>query len=218
MNYQMKDFTGLVFGNYTVISFNRINKNHLSIWNCKCNICGAERTIWGTNLNRNLLPKCECEKTSKLINKQFGNLTVIKFSKRYKNQLVWLCKCSCGNTVEYTTAQLKLYKSCGCLKRAHKNYVIKEKIYDANGYVFTIAPKDHPRINSKGRVLEHILVMEQVLGRYLLPNENVHHINGIRDDNRTENLELWSTSQPCGQRVEDKIKWAKEILETYKDY
>lgn len=57
--------------------------------------------------------------------------------------------------------------------------------------------------------------MENMLGRHLLPGEEVHHINGVRDDNREENLELWSSSHPAGQRVSDKIKWAIEILKTY---
>jgi HNH endonuclease len=79
-------------------------------------------------------------------------------------------------------------------------------------------------INKKGyriflidgrRISEHRLVMEQHLGRELLPHENVHHINGNRLDNRIENLELWSSKQPYGQRVEDKILWAKEILALY---
>ena len=85
---------------------------------------------------------------------------------------------------------------------------------NAAGYINIYEP-EHPNAAGNGFVLEHRKVMADHLGRALLQNENVHHMNGDRTDNRLENLELWSKAQPHGQRVEDKIKYALEILAQY---
>lgn len=88
---------------------------------------------------------------------------------------------------------------------------ISYRSYNKDGYVLIqLSPG-----KNKNRKLEHRLEMENFLGRELLPNETVHHLNGIRDDNRIENLELWSTFQPKGQRIGDKIRWAHELLALY---
>jgi hypothetical protein len=64
-------------------------------------------------------------------------------------------------------------------------------------------------------VFEHRHVLEQHLGRPLTVEENVHHKNGDRADNRLENLEVWNKSQPSGQRPIDKVRHALDILRLY---
>ena len=98
---------------------------------------------------------------------------------------------------------------CGLLRNyaAHPGARAREKsprwkggrFSNGKGYMLVATPAGHPYVKSQV-MLEHRLVMEMVLGRYLIPGENVHHKNGVKDDNRPENLELWVTHQPSGQR------------------
>jgi len=83
-----------------------------------------------------------------------------------------------------------------------------------NGYMYLYEP-ENPNANLNGFVLVHRKIMSEVIGRPLLRNEEVHHKNGNRSDNRIENLELWNTRQPKGQKIPDKIKYAIEILNQY---
>lgn len=72
-----------------------------------------------------------------------------------------------------------------------------------SGYLKELA-KGHPAADKAGYVMQHRLVMERQLGRFLGKDEHVHHKNGKRDDNRPENLELWSGHKdPPGQRTVD---------------
>ena len=158
----------------------------------------------------------------------FGRWTVVERAPRSnkRTDARWFCKCACGveRIVHGNSLRRGMSKSCGCFNRdmALTRTGIKSpgwgggRTKSSKGYVLIQAPQ-HPAAQKTGYVAEHRLVMEKVLGRYLLPEETVHHVNGMRHDNRPANLELWTSRQPKGQRAVDLVAWAKEILELYKD-
>ena len=145
----------------------------------------------------------------KLVNlagQSFGEMKVLAATADKNGRTQWLCLCSCGAMIVRRTSDLLRGRTI-CRSEAHKGLTYRD------GYAFIWKP-EHPR-SHRGRVREHIVVIEERLGRYLVKGENVHHKNGIRDDNRPQNLELWTTHQPKGQRPIDMIVHAFETLRRY---
>ena len=218
---QIKDLSGQTFGKLTVVSFDGSNNRSNAMWLCKCE-CGNEKTVASNNLIRGSTKSCGCINNIKDLSGQtFGKLTVVSFDGRNKNRNAkWLCKCECGNEKTVTGNQLTSgkTKSCGCLAGSKHKQLREKGIFtkrtDRNGYVIMHYP-EHPNSHKSGTILEHTYVMSEHLGRPLKPNENVHHINGVRDDNRIENLELWCKSQPSGQRVNEKQAFYVEFISGY---
>ena len=151
---------------------------------------------------------------------KYNMLTFKKYIGQKKNRgSMWELMCDCGNSFIGDGAHVRNghTKSCGCLLRrtGPQNHCWKGgRIKQPDGYIRIYSP-DHPN-SYRSYVTEHVLVMSGLLGRALFKNEIVHHRNGIRSDNRPENLELRvrKTHKP-GQSINDLVKHAIETLKKY---
>lgn len=142
--------------------------------------------------------------------RKYGTLTISKDLGDNWFQVV----CKCGVTQAVTGQYISEARKRG------SNYCIcaisfpttEVQYRDGTPEVYKVDINGYPM---RGGKFVHRQLMEEKLGRPLTKGENVHHINGVKHDNRPENLELWNTRQPSGQRPEDKVSYAIEILKLY---
>ena len=231
---RLKNLVGKEFGMLTVIRRKGYNSSRHITWECLC-ACGNTTVATGNNLNSGHSKSCGCLKRKchnrrDLTGETFGRLRVLRLHSRDNHVSTWECVCHCGNHTVLTLGKLISghTKSCGCLsseasrRNAYKYLAGKKKEApnkslpkrtSKDGYV-RVHDRDHPR-SCGGFVLEHIKVMEAAIGRPIPKTEYVHHINGVRNDNRPENLELWVKAHPPGQRVQDAMSHYVESILTH---
>jgi len=104
---------------------------------------------------------------------------------------------------KYQKNRVTKHKFCSvdCRQKAAKAHFIPRKGWfqeKKTGYIWVYSP-DHPFRNSANFVVEHRLVVEKEIGRYLKKTEIVHHRNGIKFDNRIENLTIVSRDAHYGE-------------------
>lgn len=171
------------------------------------------------------MKKYNLKKAKKIFTKQGCKLLAEEY-KDCDTSMPYICRC--GNKSNSTLYNfMNRRKGCkSCMQKGSKNHqhgkILSEnrrkksslplnknpnwnngRFLTTSGYVY-IRVCNHPYTNKQGYIAEHRLIMEKKLGRYLNSKEVVHHINGIKDDNRIQNLMLFASNS-------DHIKFHKKL-------
>ncbi len=194
-----------------------LNSSGNLVFRCSNSQCKQEKIMFEilevTKRASNLCRDCWCENSAKFEAivpdhlKSLFNLDTVKKETVY-NRPDWTILYDCTicegqhkkllrtlreSVRKYDTIYLKCTEKGGTLVLDQEGNLIRttrgKSTSERDKYTRIFRP-DHPNANKRGYVLEHRLVMEESLGRYLTENETVHHINGNRRDNRLENLQL----------------------------
>jgi len=159
-------------------------------------------------------------KAEKLIGKKYNKLTIVRLAEKDEHigtnrAIHYLCRCECGEELIVNKHTLINGNKVNCTPYDKTDKVCEwkeaEPVREERGYVLIHKP-GHPSAMSNNYIREHRYVMEEHLGRQLKSTERVHHKNGLRDDNRIENLELWTGQHPYGVRVKDLKEWCINYL------
>jgi len=141
--------------------------------------------------------RVSCAECGKLLERQRHPSGRIIRSRRY-------CSAACKGA-----AKSKMYHS-------RKPVLETTRRVSRHGYI-RLFVQDAPGTPRRD-VFEHRYVMEKAIGRALHSDETVHHKNGVKDDNRIENLELFCSRHGPGQRVTDQVAWAIDLLRAYPEF
>lgn len=122
---------------------------------------------------------------------------------RYAKNGLKLCACGCGEQIKITNR--KDSRNQNRFKMNHDKRREFTRNISPNGYA-RVRSFTHPKRDHTNRIKEHRLVMEKHLGRYLEPHEHIHHINGIKTDNRLENLQIVTPQEHMSLHIRQYLK------------
>lgn len=235
----MKDLTGKVFGKLTAIRATSRRQNELVVWECQCS-CGRLALVNSNRLQVGAVKSCGCLNrrpldwtpstctVPKCPNKHKGHGYCVKHLARWKARGTTDPKpkplCSVEGCLKPSRSKglcnmhrirLKLQGTPG-EAAPRKGLGGTGTVHSKTGYRYFYRPR-HPNASKRGFVAEHIIVMAQVLGRPLKKGETIHHRNGIRADNRIENLELRTGMHPAGQSIQDMLTFCRAYLKEYEN-